>query len=222
MSSDDHPCLICFLAMSDDTATWCDTCLQYICATCFALHPCLASKFDFSDSVPNSAANSPRESVEGAQCTVDKPACSNGAMEHLTSAGDAFTEFDTQVYVRCENFDVLSLVRICTDSGVWHAFGQTLADFQTLCECASWDLPEGLLVLNSDIGKALVFQSGRVASQIGVWNSIHYMRSRGSIGIIMRRAEGGWNSFYLVEVHRYRGLYISPHPPSMALAENPT
>ena len=186
--------------MSVETRTWCDTCLQYVCPRCFSLHPCLASKLDFSDS----ATNSPRGDEHEA---VDEPKDRHhggGARERTINT--RFIEIGQNVYVSCEAFEDLSFVHVCTDGIRWHSFGATIADFQVLCENCPWDIPEGLVVLHSDIGKALVFQSGRLASAIAPWSAIHYMRARRSMGIIMRRATiGDWSYFYLVEVHRYRG-----------------
>ena len=107
------------------------------------------------------------------------------------------------VYIHVEPFEVLSYVAL-TDHCGRHAFGHSLQDFQFLCESSWWDLPEGIVVFNANIGKALVFQSGVVPSTLTLWSAIHYLRARQSIGLIMHR-DGGWLNYLLMEVHRYLG-----------------
>ena len=203
-------CLLCgtYLCVTQDSDL-------YICPACFS------SKQAFGDSVPNT----PREHT--VELVTEENAAHLG--EDLTEAeklsgfiniglGEAcvfngFVEIWDEVFVHCEPFDELSFVALTTDYCLWHAFGTTTADFQVLCEMSAWDLPEGLVVFNSDLGKSLVFQSGLPHSSLGLWSAIYYLRKRQAVGIIMHYApEGGYFFFTLVEVHQYIGQTVKmPH-----------
>ena len=196
-------CLLCGVAMDLDTKTPCETCHQTLCQTCLSWHPCLASKHDFSDS----PSTSPRESATTEEATEEATSLRERACHESPAfvyAGIAQIKED--VYIHCESFDELSYVTLSTDfCGYYHCFGQVTADFQLLCELSAWDLPEGLCVVNANLGKSLIFQSGVIPSSLAIWSAIHYLRARQSIGLIMHYGTDGWFYYSLVEVHRYVG-----------------
>ena len=176
----------------------------YICPACF-----FSCKQAFGDSVPNT----PREHTEEL-CKEERDENLSGFIGiDEACVFNGFVEIWDEVFVHCEPFDELSFVALTTDYCGWHAFGTTTADFQVLCEMSAWDLPEGIVVFNSDVGKSLVFQSGLPHSSLGLWSAIYYLRKRQAVGIIMHYApEGGYFFFTLVEVHQYIGQSVkTPH-----------
>ena len=201
MSTEEACCSLCGLAMSQQT--WCDTCHQTICPACFSWHPCLAKNQDFFDSAPTSPRGSDGTEEDSPS---ERTAVENASGLYEFACYQAFfrlVQIKENVYIHVEPFEVLSYVAL-TDHCGRHAFGHTLQDFQFLCESSAWDLPEGIVVFNANIGKSLVFQSGVVPSTLTLWSAIHYLRARQSIGLIMHR-DGGWLNYLLMEVHRYLG-----------------
>ena len=188
---------LCGFAVDAEAKIPCETCHQPLCQTCFSWHPCLTLPGDFLDS----PSTSPRESATTDE-TTEEFTTANISECHETDAGVyvGIAQLKKDVYVHCESFIELSYVTLSTDFCGLHCFGQTLADFQILCELCAWDLPEGIVVFNANNCRSLIFQSGMIASCSTVWSAIHNLRARQSIGLIMRQSEDGWFYYTLVEV----------------------
>ena len=192
---------LCGFAVDAEAKIPCEICHQPLCQTCFSWHPCLTLPGDFLDS----PSTSPRESATTDE-TAEEFTTASISECHETDSGvyAGIAQLREDVYIHCESFTELSYVALSTDFCGVHCFGQNTADFQILCELCAWDLPEGIVVFNANVGKTLVFQPGRIASCLTVWSAIHYLRARQGIGLIMHR-DGEWFTYSLMEVHRYLG-----------------
>ena len=85
----------------------------------------------------------------------------------------------TDMWVACSNFKELEAARV---SG--RHFGR-IADFKRLAEQLAWDLPAGIVVVNVERERALVFKSGDEPTLLAAYPALSYLRRWTAGGIML-------------------------------------
>ena len=62
-------------------------------------------------------------------------------------------------------------------------FGSKVAHFRWLVDELFWDVPAGLIVVNLDREKAILFRSGQVPASIAVCSALSYLRRWAGMGL---------------------------------------
>jgi len=83
------------------------------------------------------------------------------------------------MWVACSSFRELESARV---NG--RAFGG-LGDFQRLASCLAWDVPSGVVVVNLEKEKALVFKDGQEPTASGVYSALSYLRRCAALGLLL-------------------------------------
>ena len=83
------------------------------------------------------------------------------------------------LFVSCSNFRELELARV---SG--REFG-LIADFRRLSDELAWDLPAGIVVMNVDKERALVFKSGDEPTLLSAYGALCYLRRWTAGGLVL-------------------------------------
>ena len=89
----------------------------------------------------------------------------------------------SDMWVSCSNFKELELARV---SG--RQFGR-IGDFSRLADELAWELPAGLVIVNMDKERALVFKSGDEPLPISTYSALCYLR-RWNAGRLMLFGNG--------------------------------
>ena len=185
-------CSLCAM----EGATQCDVCKLSLCFFCHWQHPCLAFTDDFCDS--------PRGPLHDGTA-LPYTFCKVEAFKHAAAGSpSSCVRMGAEMYIYMEGFKQLSDVILNTGLG-WHAFGRSIFDFQVYCEALSWDIPEGIVAINSNRKRALVFQPGRFPTALKIKSALSYLRALNAIGIFMHWPGNEPYVFSLVEVHRFAG-----------------
>ena len=64
-------------------------------------------------------------------------------------------------------------------------FGSKVAHFRWLADELFWDVPAGLIVVNLDREKAILFKSGREPASIAICSALTYLRRWAAMGLVM-------------------------------------
>ena len=83
------------------------------------------------------------------------------------------------MWVSCSNFKELDEARV---SG--RRFG-VISDFRRLAEETAWTIPAGIVVLNTDKEKGLVFKSGEEPSALGAYAALSYLQRWTAGGLVL-------------------------------------
>ena len=83
------------------------------------------------------------------------------------------------MWVSCSNFKELEAARV---SG--RQFGR-IGDFSRLAEELAWDLPAGIVVVNVDKDRVLLFKSGEEPMPISAYSALCYLRRWNAGGLML-------------------------------------
>ena len=83
------------------------------------------------------------------------------------------------MYVAVSSFRELESARV---SG--RSFGG-IGDFQRLASCLAWDVPSGVVVVNLNKEKVLVFRDGQEPALSGVYSALSYLRRCAALGLML-------------------------------------
>ena len=171
----------------------CSSCGVALCSNCLGTHVCLLreSNDDFEDS-PRGEPPGEANSMENLE------AGTGGCDDSVQGWVDAFD----QVRIAWEVGGAVQLkhnicvrvgrapAQVTFDDDVGHRnFGESIDDFKRLAAELSWDVPNGLVILQLDRKKTIVF-TAREANAVGIDNALSWLKHHDALGIAVRTHHG--------------------------------
>ena len=93
-----------------------------------------------------------------------------GCLRSIAGSPYAQLELTPDMWVACSNFKELAEARVGD-----RPFGR-IGDFKRLAEELAWDVPAGIVVVNLEREKTLVFKAGQEPTVIGGYSALAYLR----------------------------------------------
>ena len=186
----------------------CRVCGMHFCQHCDNIHQ-ICHRDDFHDSPRGNVEEPPRAGTGGLEDQIQQD-----DFAKIMFAWDRGGDFQLKrtTCIRVENLPN----QLPFDDGIVRRnFGDCINDFQLLANRLAWDLPNGIVIVQLDKKKALVFQPDRQANAVELATGLSWAKSQNAMALTIRKRQDMLEFgvmdvfFFLGQASRLRSLQVA-------------